>query len=60
MSDVESLQAEIKRLQSELQGLDVGGEKITVADYLLTRLEQLGVKVPFTHTFYMFYLIEFI
>lgn len=45
MSDIESLQAEVKRLQSELQTLDVGGEKITISEYLLKRLEQLGVKV---------------
>lgn len=45
MSDVKSLEAEVKRLRSELQTLDVGGEKITISEYLLKRLEQLGVKV---------------
>lgn len=45
--DVRSLQAEITKLQTELQGLKVGGEDITVADYLLKRLEQLGLKVHF-------------
>ncbi|KZP33569.1 pyruvate decarboxylase [Athelia psychrophila] len=47
MSDITSLQAEVKRLQSELNTLDVGGEKITVSEYLLKRLEQLGVKHMF-------------
>jgi hypothetical protein len=43
--DVSSLQAEVSRLHAELQALKVGGEQITIADYLLKRLEQLGVKV---------------
>ncbi|KAF7978485.1 hypothetical protein HWV62_45623 [Athelia sp. TMB] len=47
MSDVKSLEAEVKRLRSELQTLDVGGEKITISEYLLKRLEQLGVKHMF-------------
>lgn len=44
-TDVASLQAEVKRLESELQALNVGGEQITISEYLLKRLEQLGVKV---------------
>lgn len=43
------LQSEVARLRNELHSLAaVGGEddeQITVSDYLLTRLEQLGVTV---------------
>jgi pyruvate decarboxylase len=45
--DVPSLQAKVSRLHAELQALKVGGEQITIADYLLKRLEQLGVKHMF-------------
>ena len=42
-----ALEAEIHRLQHELNTLkqDQGSETITVGNYLLARLEQLGVKV---------------
>lgn len=42
---VPSLEAEVARLQAEIQALHVSEEQITIADYLLKRLEQLGVKV---------------
>ena len=42
---VSSLEAEVARLQAEIQALHVSEEQITIADYLLKRLEQLGVKV---------------
>ena len=45
LQDVPSLQAQVVSLQTEIQALKVGGEQITIADYLLKRLEQLGVKV---------------
>jgi hypothetical protein len=36
----------VASLQSEVQALEYGGgEQITISDYLLTRLEQLGVRV---------------
>ncbi|KAG6380224.1 thiamine diphosphate-binding protein [Boletus reticuloceps] len=44
------LQSEVARLRHELQSLALehkGDEQITVADYLLTRLEQLGVSSIF-------------
>lgn len=43
--DVSALQAEVARLHTEIRALKVGGDEITIADYLLKRLEQLGVKV---------------
>jgi hypothetical protein len=43
--DVPALQAEVARLQTEIHALRDGGEEITIPNYLLTRLEQLGVKV---------------
>ena len=43
------LQSEVARLRDELHSLSTieneDDEQITVADYLLTRLEQLGVAV---------------
>jgi pyruvate decarboxylase len=42
-----SLQDQVNRLQSEVQALKRGGEQITISNYLLTRLEQLGVKHMF-------------
>ncbi|KAH7927614.1 pyruvate decarboxylase [Leucogyrophana mollusca] len=46
------LQAEVNKLQHELQALKVqhhsdDGEQITISEYLLTRLEQLGVTSVF-------------
>jgi hypothetical protein len=43
--NVLDLQAEVARLKTEIQGLKDEGEEISISDYLLTRLEQLGVKV---------------
>jgi hypothetical protein len=43
--DVPTLQAEVARLQTEIHALRDGGEEITISNYLLTRLEQLSVKV---------------
>lgn len=42
-----ALQAEVNRLQLEVQSLKVeqGSEHISIGNYLLTRLEQLGVTV---------------
>ncbi|KIM89288.1 hypothetical protein PILCRDRAFT_219466 [Piloderma croceum F 1598] len=45
--DVPALQAEVARLQTEIHALRDGGEEITIPNYLLTRLEQLGVKHMF-------------
>lgn len=45
--DVSALQAEVARLHTEIRALKVGGDEITIADYLLKRLEQLGVKHMF-------------
>lgn len=45
---VTELQSEVAKLRNELQSLQVEGkddEQITVSDYLLARLEQLGVTV---------------
>lgn len=44
-NDVHALQSEIVKLQTELDSIKTGGEEITVANYLLARLEQIGVKV---------------
>jgi hypothetical protein len=42
-----ALQAEVNRLQLEIQSLKVeqGSEQISIGNYLLSRLEQLGVTV---------------
>lgn len=46
---VESLQGEVDRLRLEIQTLQSkhGQEKVSLGNYLLTRLTQLGVKVRF-------------
>lgn len=47
------LQSEVTRLRNELQSVTVESqedEQITIANYLLARLDQLGVTVyPFFH-----------
>ena len=45
----ETLQAEVNRLKLELNALQVdeGAEQIFIGDYLLARLEQLGVTSMF-------------
>jgi hypothetical protein len=47
MSKHETLQSEIHRLTLEVQALEAkqGSEKISVGNYLITRLIQMGVKV---------------
>lgn len=49
MSDqtVASLQSQVAHLQSQVYSLKHGGEQITISNYLLTRLQQLGVKHMF-------------
>jgi pyruvate decarboxylase len=44
--DVQSLQAEVNRLKLEVNALKVEdrSEQIFIGNYLLARLEQLGVK----------------
>jgi len=55
MSDIQNsaLQTEIDRLRLELKTIQAqsrdAGDQITVADYLLTRLAQLGVTVRVSH-----------
>jgi pyruvate decarboxylase len=46
-AEVESLKGEVDRLRLEVQSLQAkqGQEKVTLGNYLLTRLTQLGVKV---------------
>lgn len=48
-NDVHTLQSEIVKLQTELDSLRTGGEEITIANYLLARLQQMGVKVRFSY-----------
>ena len=44
------LQSEVARLRHELGSLTVENEQITIANYILARLEQLSVSVcPFLH-----------
>lgn len=52
MSSNEALQAEVARLRLEVQALQAnkGMEKITVGNYLLARLAQLGVRVSASTT----------
>jgi hypothetical protein len=45
---VQSLQDEVNRLYRELEALNVAGERISVGNYLLARLAQLGVEASFT------------
>ena len=44
LNDIHALQSEIVKLQTELDSLKTG-EEITIANYLLARLQQIGVKV---------------
>ena len=39
------LQSEVARLRHELGSLTVDNDQITIANYILTRLEQLSVTV---------------
>ena len=52
-----SLQAEVNRLRHELQTTKEeyeGLEQITIGDYILERLAQLGVTVGFFHELYFY------
>jgi hypothetical protein len=43
--NIATIKSKVTHLKTEVPALKYAGEQVTIANYLLTRLKQLGVKV---------------